>query len=306
MRYWLQLPQGGWVSTRENVRMYALLGEELGLDGAWLADHIAIPINYVSKYPYGDTHPVPSDRPFLEAYTTLAFVAGLTDRLRLAVTVAIGSYRHPVYHAKVVATLDHLSGGRLEVGIGTGWLKEEFAVLGADYTKRQEVTDEYLESMQQLWTGEPTLYQGNIVHFDAIQCLPRPVQTPHPPLWIGGTSKVAFRRMERFGAGWLAPDLPTEEFFALVAQHRSYYDTELEGERPGLSAKLWIARAAVNDPSSLTIAVGDKDSLGLLDRLSAAGVTDIRLDLSRLPSSQRFETLYGLTNFLKKEGYVNG
>jgi alkanesulfonate monooxygenase SsuD/methylene tetrahydromethanopterin reductase-like flavin-dependent oxidoreductase (luciferase family) len=141
MRLWMQLPQGGWVASRENVRVYAMLAEELGFHGLWVGDHIVIPPGYESRYPYAATHPVPADRPFLEAYTTLAYVAGVTQRVRIAVTAAVTPYRHPLLHAKVAATLDHLSGGRLEIALGVGWLREEFDALGADFAHRGAVTD---------------------------------------------------------------------------------------------------------------------------------------------------------------------
>lgn len=305
MRFWLQLPQGGWTASREHIRLYAETGEELGFDGAWLADHIVIPVGYKAKYPYGDLHPVPPDRPFLEAYTTLAYVAGRTERLRLAVAVAIGPYRHPVFHAKVVATLDYLSNGRLEVGVGTGWLREEFDVLGADYDRRQEVTDECLESMCSLWTGEATSVPGRTVASHTVQCLPRPVQDPHPPLWVGGSSEAAFKRMEHFGAGWLAPDLDAERFLDLMVRRRGYYETVSNAKLPGVSAKLWVATETVGDPQSLTVSVAAGGGSALVERLQAAGVTDIRLDLSRVSIDERLGAVYKLARLLRKEGYLS-
>lgn len=302
MRYWLQLPQGGWVASRENVRLYALLAEELGLHGVWLGDHIVIPVGYTSQYPYGDQHPVPPDRPFLEAYTTLAFVAGLTQRLRLAVTVSIAPYRHPLLHAKTIATLDHLSGGRLEVAVGTGWLREEFEALGADFPRRGRVTDEYLDAMTQLWSGEPTAYQGETVEFGTVQCLPRPAQLPHPPLWIGGSGQRAFARMRRWDAGWLGPDLPVPDFFdKLDAFHA---DTPKGERRRSVSAKLWVEPAQQLTDEALSIGVDTLASLELLDRLAEAGTSDIRLDLSRIPSSQRPQQILSLARHLRKEGQL--
>lgn len=305
MRFWLQLPQGGWIASREHIHLYAELGEELGFDGAWLADHIVIPIGYEAKYPYGELHPVPPDRPFLEAYTTLAYVAGRTERLRLAVAVAIGPYRHPVFHAKVVATLDYLSNGRLELGVGTGWLREEFDVLGADYKSRQNVTDEYLESMRLLWTGEPTRVPGRIVDSHMVQCLPQPVQRPHPPIWVGGSSEAAFKRMEHFSAGWLAPDLDIDRFFQLLVRRRDYFETLGNRSLPRVSAKLWVATETVDDPQSLTLSVAAGRGAALLERLHGSGVTDIRLDFSRIAVDERIGAVYKLARVLRKAGYRN-
>jgi probable F420-dependent oxidoreductase len=305
MRYWLQLPQGGWVASRQNVRLYALLAEELGLHGVWVGDHIVIPIGYESQYPYGDVHPVPPDRPFLEAYTTLAYVAGMTSRIRLAVTVAIAPYRHPLLHAKTVATLDHLSDGRLEVAIGSGWLKEEFDALGADFAARGRTTDEYLDAMIQLWSGEPVTYQGETVSFAAVQCLPRPAQTPHPPLWIGGSGVRAFARMERLGAGWLGPDLPVDEFMRKLDDIKARC-AAAHRPAPPVSAKLWIEASADRADDALSISSESPTNFALLDRLSEAGTTDIRLDLSRLPSAERPGHIHALVRALRKAGLLDG
>jgi probable F420-dependent oxidoreductase len=305
MRYWLQLPQAGWVATRENVRLYATLAEELGLHGVWLGDHIVIPFDYTSQYPYGDLHPVPPDRPFLEAYTTLAFVAGLTHRVRLAVTVAIAPYRHPLLHAKVVATLDVLSGGRLEVAVGSGWLREEFDALGADFPRRQRVTDEYLEAMGTLWEGEPCAFERETISFAKVQCLPRPVQRPHPPLWIGGSGNRAFARMERFNAGWLGPDLAVTEFLQKLGAFRQRC-AGLGRELPGVSAKIWVEPASQRAEDSLSISHSADANLMMLAKLAEEGVSDIRIDLSRLPSGERPQHILAVTRTLRKEGFLDG
>ena len=303
MRYWLQLPQGGWVASQRNVRLYALLAEELGFHGVWMGDHIVIPVDYESQYPYGELHPVPPDRPVLEAYTTLAYVAGLTRRIRLAVTVSVIPYRHPLLHAKVVATLDHLSAGRLEVGIGTGWLREEFQALGADYARRQRITDEHLEAMRQLWTGEPVSFQGETVSFPRVQCQPRPAQLPHPPLWIGGASSWALRRVKRYGAGWLAPELPGERFDAIVAS-LSQRCASAGQKPPGVSAKVWL-EPAVGAGGTFSLHPRESGSLAVLERLAAAGTTDVRIDLSRLPTRDRTGCIHHLARLLEKEGYLD-
>lgn len=304
MRFWLQLPQAGWVATRENVRLYATLAEELGLHGVWLGDHIVIPFDYTSQYPYGELHPVPPDRPFLEAYTTLAFVAGLTQRVRLAVTVAIAPYRHPLLHAKVAATLDVLSNGRLEVAVGSGWLREEFEALGADYPRRQRVTDEYLEAMCNLWTGEPCAYDGETVSFAKVQCLPRPAQLPHPPLWIGGAGSKAFDRMERFNAGWLGPDIALSALLEKMAAFRARCDGNVR-PLPSISAKTWIEPPSQREDDSFSIGHTDPTNFAVLSQVEDAGATDIRIDLSRLPSGDRPQHILALTRSLRKAGLLD-
>lgn len=301
LKYWLQLPQGGWSASRENLRVYALLAEELGFHGVWLGDHVVIPEEYTSQYPYGDRHPVQPDRPFLEAYTTLSYIAGMTKRIRMNVTVCIVPYRHPLIHAKVAATLDYLSGGRLEIGIGTGWLREEFAALGADYENRQEVTDEYVEAMTALWSGEPVDFSGKYVSFAAVRCLPTPEQSPYPPLWVGGSSRDAFLRMERFHAGWLGPDLPVTRFLAKLKTMAEAFEAA-SAPFPGASAKVWVVPPDGVGDDALSISCLPAVNLELFDTLADAGTTDIRVDLSRLPTAERIHHTTAFVREMRRSG----
>lgn len=294
-RLWAQLPQAGGVASASNVRLYAAAAEELGFTGVWVGDHIVIPEGYTSQYPYGARHPVAADRPFLEAYTTLAYVAGRTERLRLAVTVAIAGYRHPVTQAKIVATLDELSGGRIEVALGSGWLREEFEALGADFATRHPVTDESIEVMRRLWSGEPVTYHSERLSLDRVRCLPVPVQRPHPPLWLGGSSTRAFDRIVNSGAGWLGPDLPSDEFTAMARKLRDR--TAGRGTVP-VSAKLWVTEGSEIPAGTLALSTRNPRSLDLVDALTSVGVTDIRLDLSRLPARDRIGALTRLSRQL--------
>jgi probable F420-dependent oxidoreductase len=133
----------------------------------------------------------------------MAFVAGVTSRLRIVSSVMIVPYRNPVVTAKMLATIDVLSRGRLTVGVGVGWLREEFEAVGAaSFERRGAVTDEYVRIFKTLWTKSPASYAGEFYQFDSLRCLPQPLQKPHPPIWIGGHSAVALRRVARVGDGW--------------------------------------------------------------------------------------------------------
>lgn len=293
LRFWVQLPQAGGVAARRNVRAYALLAEELGFTGVWLGDHIVLPDTYASQYPYGDAHPVAADRPFLEAITTLAYVAGATDRVRLAIAVLVAPYRHPLLQAKQIATLDALSGGRVEVGLGAGWLAEEFAALGVAYEDRQTITDETIELLLRLWTGESVNHAGRHFTLDGVRCLPTPVQKPAPPLWIGGVSNRALRRIVDSGAGWLAPAQTTEEIASTIVRLR-----ELADGRPPRAAARVIVGAAGGGPK-LPL---DGD-VAVLHGLEAAGVTDIRLELTSLPPRERLGAIAKLGRALEETGF---
>jgi probable F420-dependent oxidoreductase len=190
----------------EALRTLARRAEALGFHAVWLADHIVIPQQVNSSYPYdtGGASPFDPSQPFYEPLSALNFLAGCTERIRLGTHVLIIPYRQPVYTAKTLATLDALSGGRLIVGAGAGWMAEEFAALGlANYADRGAVTNEYLQLFKELWTKDDPVFYGKHVQVSGIGFQPKPVQRPHPPIWIGGHSGPALRRVALLGDGWM-------------------------------------------------------------------------------------------------------
>jgi probable F420-dependent oxidoreductase len=140
--------------------------------------------------------------PFYDPFTTLGWLAGLTRRVELGFTVIVLPYRHPLETARMAATLDRISGGRLIFGIGVGWARQEFEVLGLPFEKRGAMTDDYLEALKAAWTQDVASYQGRFVSFKDIYTAPRPRQHPHPPIWVGGSSEAALRRAVRHGDAW--------------------------------------------------------------------------------------------------------
>jgi probable F420-dependent oxidoreductase len=133
----------------------------------------------------------------------MAFIAGKTTSLRLITSVMILPHRNPVVTAKMLATIDVLSQGRVTVGVGVGWLREEFAALGAPhFDRRGAVSNEYLQIFKTLWTQDPATFTGEFYQFKTLRCLPHPIQKPHPPIWIGGHSRAALRRVAHYGDGW--------------------------------------------------------------------------------------------------------
>ena len=190
----------------EALRTLGQRAEALGFHAVWLADHIVIPRHVNSSYPYdtGGASPFDPAQPFYEPLSALNFLAGCTERIRLGTHVLIVPYRQPVYTAKILATLDALSGGRLIVGAGAGWMAEEFAALGlANYAERGAVTNEYLQLFKELWTKDDPEFRGKHVQVSGIGFQPKPVQRPHPPIWIGGHSGAALRRVASLGDGWM-------------------------------------------------------------------------------------------------------
>jgi probable F420-dependent oxidoreductase len=203
MRYGFYLPTRGQTASPESLETLVARAEELGFSSVVIADHIVFPVTIKSKYPYTVSGAFPGQGDALEQLSLMAFVAGKSRTLRLISSVMILPHRNPVVTAKMLATIDVLSRGRVTVGVGVGWLREEFEALGApDFDRRGAVSDEYLRIFKALWTQDPASYHGEFYRFDSVRCLPHPVQKPHPPIWVGGHSKAALRRVARLGDGW--------------------------------------------------------------------------------------------------------
>jgi probable F420-dependent oxidoreductase len=203
MRFGFYLPTRGRTASPEALETLIARAETLGFSSVVIADHIVFPVTIKSKYPYTVDGAFPGQGDALEQLALMAFVAGKSRTLRLISSVMILPHRNPVVTAKMLATIDVLSRGRVTVGVGVGWLREEFEALGAPpFDRRGAVSDEYLRIFKALWTQDPASYHGEFYRFDSVHCLPHPVQKPHPPIWVGGHSKVALRRVARLGDGW--------------------------------------------------------------------------------------------------------
>jgi probable F420-dependent oxidoreductase len=241
LRFGIALPNHGALANADNFVGLALRAEALGVDSVWVSDHLVAPVQVGSLYPY-DRRPEPKPgmgviEEFYEPLTTLAFVAGATERIRLGVSVYVMPYRNPVVTAKMVATLDALSEGRVIFGVGVGWLREEFAALGQDPRSRGRTTDEYLEVCRRLWRDDVAEFAGKHYTLPAVRTAPKPRQRPWPPIWIGGNSPAAQERAIRLGDGLHLIDVTPDEAAARVARVRDD-----------------LARAD-RDPASFTVSV---------------------------------------------------
>jgi probable F420-dependent oxidoreductase len=264
MRFGVPLPQFGPLAAAPDVAAriaaVATAADRLGYHVLWTAEHLILPWEIRTPYPYGARYPFAVTDPILDVTSTLSWVAALTRHVRLSCSVMVLPYRHPVVLAKELATLDVLSGGRVLVGVASGWLAEEFAMLGVPFRERGARMDEYLDVLRLLWTEERPTFHGRFVQLEDAAFFPKPVQKPHPPIWIGG-GHAAFPRIVRAGDGWIAAPRGTLE--------------ELESDIAVLRA---LAERAGRDPATIGIATGGaaRDLSGLLERLPAlerAGVT---------------------------------
>jgi probable F420-dependent oxidoreductase len=205
MQLGFNLPNSGKLSDPAIMSRIAQAGEALGYDYLTITDHIVLPDLKVPGYPYsesgefyGGDHEIRH-----EQLTTTAWIAAQTRRIRLVLAVIVVPHRQAVLAAKQLATIDVLSGGRLVVGIGAGWLKAEFdAVVTTPFAERGAVTDEYLRVFKTLWTNKTSSFSGKYVNYENIAFQPQPVQKPHPPIWVGGESPPSLRRTARYGDAW--------------------------------------------------------------------------------------------------------
>ena len=247
MEFGCVFPNRGPMATPANLGRVAERAEALGYDTVWLSDHIVIPTEVKSFYPYDPSGKMPFNpsEPYWEPLTVIGYVAGRTSRLRLGTSVLILPYRNPIVTAKMLATLDVLSNGRVTLGAGVGWMEEEFKAIGLDtYARRGAYSDECIRIFRELWTKDNPSFQGEFHQFSNIRCEPRPVQPGGLPIWIGGHTPQAIRRVARLGDGWQPlvqrppADLPPAEMQEKIAQLRAF------------------AQQAGRDPRRITLAMG--------------------------------------------------
>jgi len=205
MDYGFSIPTRGPLADRESLLAIVKRGEELGFSYLAIPDHIVIPRQIGSPYPYNTARKMvgAADGDCLEQLVLMSYLAAATSKIRLLTSIMVVPHRSPVFTAKALATIDVLSQGRVTVGCGAGWMDEEFKAVGAPpFAERGKVTDEYLRIFKTLWTEDDPRFEGNYARFQNIKFLPKPVQKPHPPLWIGGESPAALRRVLALGDAW--------------------------------------------------------------------------------------------------------
>ena len=215
MEFGLHLPASSSAVKSEDLIRFVQQAEALGFYCVTVADHVIVPKNISIPYPYTVDGKYPGTGYHLETLVTMSFLAGATERIRFLTSVMIAPYRNPVITAKMLASLDVLSQGRVIVGLGVGWMKEEFDNLKApSFNERGRVTDEYIKAFRELWTKDNPSFAGKHCSFSDIIFLPKPVQKPTIPIWIGGHSKQALRRAGELGDGWHpiggVPTIPLE------------------------------------------------------------------------------------------------
>ncbi|MFL6121934.1 TIGR03619 family F420-dependent LLM class oxidoreductase [Actinophytocola sp.] len=218
----------GACAEPEVLARLGLLAEDVGFEGLWVGDHIALPSD-------GSQEPVR-----LEAVVTLTYLAAVTTRIGLGLGVLVLPQRQPVLLAKQLSSLDFLSGGRLTVGVGAGWIEPELNAMGVALAERAGRVDEYLAALRVLWDEPEPAFTGEFVSFAGVSQRPRPVQRPHPPIVVGGHAPAALRRAVRHGNGWYGWDLDVEATAAALAKLRDI---------PGRPAELGELEITITPPA---------------------------------------------------------
>lgn len=271
MQYGVCIPHYGKRLEGPAVRDIAQAAEGLGYETIWATDHLVIPTDVDIVY---------RDE-MLEPLSVLMYVAAVTQRVRLGTSVLILPYRNPILVAKMVATLDVLSGGRAILGAAVGWIEGEFAALSAPFKERGRYSDEALRIIVELWTSESPSFQGRYYQFSDIAFSPRPVQRPHPPIWIGGNSPAALRRAAEFGDAWHASSARPEEAEELATRLRRISAERGRKEPPTPTARVSVALAGIDGgpmgrgPATLTGTV--EEVAAAMQRYVHAGFTHLAL-----------------------------
>lgn len=204
MRFGFHAINLGPIATPTSIRQVLAACERHKIDSIWTGDHVINAPKIDSTYPYSPTgkFPLPPEETILEPLTFMGYAVAQTQTVQIGVSVLIVPYRNPVVTARAIATLDYLSEGRIIVGVGSGWMKEEFDALGVPFADRGAQTDEFIRVFKEIWTNPTPQFSGKYVHFSGITAYPLPVQKPYPPIWVGGNSKRAMRRALELGEGW--------------------------------------------------------------------------------------------------------
>jgi probable F420-dependent oxidoreductase len=277
------LPNQGPLATGEAVATFAREADRRGVASLWVSDHVIFPRTATGSYP-GGRFPHPPDKPYLEPVVVLAAAAVCTTRARLGASVFILGHRHPVVMAKMLTSIDALSQGRLICGVGVGWWKEELEILGVPFHQRGRQADEILKIFKALWSDDNPSFEGEFFRFRDLGFAPKPVQKPHPPLWVGGDSPGAFRRVVTLGDGWHATSKTPAEFADALTRLRAAAD---KAGRRFETIELSL-RYALRDELLATGAQAVVDELAAYKRL---GLSHILLEFRRDDLGRMLEIL---------------
>lgn len=312
MRFGVNILSRGPMANRAGYKAVATAAERLGFGFVSANDHVLVPADIESRYPYteeGDWAGRQTGQ-CLDVLSTLTFLAGCTERVELLSSVMVVPHRPAILAAKMIATADVLSEGRMIVGVGAGWMKEEIEALGAPpYEERGKVTDEYIAAFRELWTKPRPAMKGKYVDFGNILFEPKPARKPHPPIWVGGESKPAIQRAIKLGDGWYPassnPQNRLDTAPRVAAAMRDFKDQCEKAGRDPKSVTLahvvlwpvsWTAENAISG-GRRTFTGSTSEMLEDAGALKAAGVASVNVSF---PAPTVTETLERMERFAKE------
>ena len=312
MEFGFGVPSRGPLASLDNIVSLAQQGEGMGFDIVSVSDHIVVPTTIDSIYPYNESGEFVSSASgeYMEQLATISYLAGITSTIKLLTSVMVLPHRSPVLAAKILSTIDVLSRGRLIVGVGVGWMREEFEAIGAPpYAERGAVGNEYLRAFKELWTSDNPSFEGEYCSFSNIAFAPKPVQQPHPPLWIGGESPPALRRAAQLGDAWYPicsnPRFPVGTF-AQLGDYMSRVRSNAEAaDRDPATLDFaysvnWYddTQAQQGDDGDRRLLTGDPHQVAAdIRRLQNMGVNHLMLNF---PADSLDTTLKGMDRFANK------
>ncbi len=232
MKFGIMFSNAGALAYPKNMIDLVQTAERLGFESIWTVEHVVVPVGYKARYPYSESGrmPAPDDVPIADPFVFLAYAAALTKTLKLGTGILILPQRHPAYVAKEAATLDVLSGGRAILGVGIGWMRDEFDALGIPFEERVARTEESIRAIRTLWKSKPEPFAGRFFRWRPVESNPKPVQQPGVPIVIGGHVEAAARRAARLGDGFFPARGDMERLPKLLAALRD--ECQRIGRRP--------------------------------------------------------------------------
>ncbi|MEE2803697.1 MAG: LLM class F420-dependent oxidoreductase [Pseudomonadota bacterium] len=301
----MTLPGRGPLAEPNSLEQLARRADELGFSHLAVPDHIVVPRTIDSRYPYSASGDFPgaASGSCLDQFSVLSFIAAVTTKAQLVTSVTVIPHRGALETAKLVATIDVLSAGRMTLGVGAGWMREEFDALGAPpFDRRGQVTDEYIEAFKCLWTEDDPRFDGEFVRFQNISFLPKPLQRPHPPIWVGGESAPALRRTVRHGDTWYPigsnPKFPLDTIERFKARVQRLHVIADEEKRDPASISLvyctnWANQGAVAlEGGARHLLTGSASNLKEdIAALKEAGVVGVVLNFQRDTLAQSLEAM---------------
>ncbi len=258
-----------------DVAVVAQQAEALGFDSLWLGEHPIMPVHSTSPFPGSPDGRIPDSYSwFVDPFVALARASGVTTTLKLGTGITLVPERHPLLLAKEIATLDYFSGGRFLFGVGAGWHKEETDIMGGNFAHRWTQTREAIEAMKALWANEAAEYHGRYYDFPLVRSFPRPVQLPHPPIFLGGSAQQVFKRIVEYGNGWM----PTRSTPEIIKQGRAVLNelaVEAGRDPKSIEVMAYIAPADRAKLQALAEAGADAAVMLLAQESEAAALAEL-------------------------------